>query len=1471
MADITLENDIFSDSSEARKMLKALENLLTEREYLRYYNIALGAVAYSPSNELATELRIREEIRVVLTHVEQWQEHADLKLRGYDRECISNLSMSVKDLYTKEGILEWLWGTECANLSRRTSTKTVYGEISRITKSLDSDVMQTVIVKGDSHIGQSILRAMVIVSDFKNHLDFAKKALSSETVKDPSLSPVCILYQNNSVAMDEKLAEITKSIKFLMWLIIRIEVAKKRNVNIIIQRPVLPAPPATSPLKRARATTSSNTPTKSQLPTTPTLKRKRAAEEVEETDAEGEEEVEEVEEEVIVGLEYRSQKGWRQSLGLIAKGMKRSQMSDMENYLFKSELNRLFNLLSHDDSAEAIFKKPYQCPACLKVFDKDKTYGSTGLFIFTRHITEFGCTKGKVMPGTLVVPADDRAAVSDNERADLMRRLRLVGQPEGSRISRLSRLTVDEEETTQDEAEVEEEVDRDISIDGTIPMTMEEEERTQDEAEVEEEVDRDISIDGKIPMTMEEEERTQDEAEVEEEVDRDIAIDSGVVPMTEFPAVDMSIDSGATPMTVLAAVESTSVSTQLAVADNIINLCLLIGKVNYLLMYNETFLEYAAVALKAAALPETPAQSLVTAHKVTAILTKVVEAKENFVIEEDCEEKAAVKVFVDEYKVWSTLSKHTTTAYARILTNLFLWFKQEHRYSLLRHVPGGESSHFMDAEAHPLAINQPENMPRLVTFLSSKTMTRETSRVAGYALFQFISYVLYRERNFHTVEGEPWRLWRRTIEVCRDEIKEKTGIKEQEYKKESAHRRNVRQITNRGENDEVLEAIREFLTVKCFDLNKILQELKFKAEKDEFDSKMFNKMSNNLAMAFICTSGVRPQVAIAAQLSDWWGLSRREDSGCGTVEVGGTSLQEFKTSQRVSVNIPESVIALIDTYTHVRDMFVKFYVSDIPNLFVRCIDDQMVIVDVKNYNKELYFSFPDLKGRDFRYLWSTIAQAKGNIDFRMMLQHDKNTSALYYENFQKRFGENADRMMAGTIPMEERSLLKVNQEEDARRSKLFQEHLQKVREKGQLKKAAEKEEKEGGKNLLRKAVLKAVLENRDSSFTRAVLSKNDNSQVIVPVQRLLAKDQDIFNLFIKEKDFMCPKKGKTSYSTFKRWIWASLQHVIDLAKGNGRTPQLNKKKGIQEEAEEEEEADQYIDSGALPMTEVPVVDISIDKGVSTPKSTGGSSGNFLKRSDRREHFRPTKCIKPAQKKGTKKKQREKRKHNDESSSEEESLKVNLTNDSEEYDSDDHVEIIKPYPRGPRTEKKRNHEEEAEVEEEADQDVDSGAPPMTEVPAVDTSIDKGASTSKSTGGSGAIPMTELSAVTGFDGFGDIGVNRFEEFLSKLPAAAHRLREADQMSARSVASALCGGETPPLSIKIRADVSIYKWGWLEVFRKGPDDNRATVYHLKKEAPRCRVVCYCSAAEKRTYSMTRKAYEHFITCSARKLKRE
>ena len=115
--------------------------------------------------------------------------------------------------------------------------------------------------------------------------------------------------------------------------------------------------------------------------------------------------------------------------------------------------------MSHDDSAEAIFKKPYQCPACLKVFDKDKTYGSTGLFIFTRHITEFGCTKGKVMPGTLVVPADDRAAVSDNERADLMRSLRLVGQPEGSRMSPLSRLTVDEEETTQDEAEVEEEVD----------------------------------------------------------------------------------------------------------------------------------------------------------------------------------------------------------------------------------------------------------------------------------------------------------------------------------------------------------------------------------------------------------------------------------------------------------------------------------------------------------------------------------------------------------------------------------------------------------------------------------------------------------------------------------------------------------------------------------------------------------------------------------------------------------------------------------------------------------------------------------------------------------------------------------------------------------------------------------------------------------------------------------------------------
>ena len=449
--------------------------------------------------------------------------------------------------------------------------------------------------------------------------------------------------------------------------------------------------------------------------------------------------------------------------------------------------------------------------------------------------------------------------------------------------------------------------------------------------------------------------------------------------------------------------------------------------------------------------------------------------------------------------------------------------------------------------------------------------------------------------------------------------------------------------------------------------------------------------------------------------------------------------------------------------------------------------------------------------------------------------------------------------------MEERSLLKVNEEEDARRSKLFQEHLLKVREKGQLKKAAEKEEKEGGKTLLRKLVLTAVLENRDSSFTRAVLSKNDNSQVIVPIQRLLAKDQDIFNLFLKEKDFMCPKKGKTSFSTFKIWIWTSLYHVIELAKGKGRAPELDKKKGVQEEAEEEDEADQYIDSGAPPMTEVPVVNTSIEIGASTSKSTVGSSGKFLKRSDRKDPFRPTKCIKPAQKKVTKKKQREKRKHNHESSSEEEILNVNITNDSEEYDSDDHIEIIKPYPRRPRTDKKQNQND-PEVENEAEQDVDSGSPPMTEVPAVDTSL-----TSKSTGGSGSIPMTELSAITEFDGFVDIGVNRFEEFLSKLPAAAHRPKEADQISARSVASALCGAETPPLSIKHRADVSIYKWGWLEVFRKGAADNRATVYHLKKEAPRCRVVCYCSAAEKRTYCNTRKAYEHFMLCSERKLKRE
>lgn len=283
--------------------------------------------------------------------------------------------------------------------------------------------------------------------------------------------------------------------------------------------------------------------------------------------------------------------------------------------------------------------------------------------------------------------------------------------------------------------------------------------------------------------------------------------------------------------------------------------------------------------------------------------------------------------------------------------------------------------------------------------------------------------------------------------------------------------------------------------------------MKKEAEKNNYDHAKFNKVSNALALAFISVSGNRIQAAVKARMDDWNGLKFDKTSRCGLVRIGGLYNQEFKTTNIVPVNVPESICRLIDDYVEVR----KFYVGNrkgCEELFVRSVkvkkSCEMVIkpIDDKNYSYNIMDYFPGIKGKDLRSYWSTTALDLGDVDLPLVLQHSANTSKTYYDsNVLNRTKRDFGRLMeAGDI--QTRSVLSINETAEIKRNKLFEKDKERVQESNALRKIEHQLKINKPKIILRTAVLKALLENRDSQFTKAFLLRTKNRQIIPEIKRL---------------------------------------------------------------------------------------------------------------------------------------------------------------------------------------------------------------------------------------------------------------------------------------------------------------------------------------------------------------------------------
>ena len=1100
----TLEKEVFQEGSEADLNIQSIKLFLDDFD--RVFYTALSSEAFAYQTEMSVRHKIKKGLKNVILLMGMWEKHADLKRAGFDRECISYLGEKLERIYghseDQKVILVRVWGADKKSLSRQSSIKLVYGEWCGLSQSLEETPF-TVLQNKEYSVQGITMRGLVVLSDLKKHLDVKTRFPNTVVSKDESVSPICNLYFERSAELIAKIEEVDQSIDFLMWLIIHLEVAKYKGEEVNIR--------------------SANAPARGLLQLSPMKmtpkKRKRNIEE-EETEEEEKEEGEEENQEVIReepipdGEHHMTPRGWRVSLGFISKGRKRYQLNEQEKIDFTAEMGRLCERLSQDKTAPPYFR---ECPACgtkFKVYDRE----SRMVYNFKRHVNKFSCT-GK-LPITYVPPPARPVILQDIERANLLQRLTVEGVPRAHTSQEVDEVPLDcelMENRVHDESQGQDQI--------------EESETMEDERQGVEQI---MEVD--IPEETQEEEQIMEDNMPDESQGDD-----------RIEAIDR--DETRNLLTEGEEEDSLQIKEKITISDEDLLKCLMIGKNGCKPMHEEHFLKLAKRSLIKAEIPESDVELQVHNQRVKEMEENLKIVKQNWdkSDEENINLSQGENDYLYKFKDWMKDQESTKNQYVFYMGKVLCWFKKVHGQSLLLHCPAGVTEHFIDPEnPRSKAIKNPEELPMLHRFLlvddidNSTQLTESCARMASFALMKFLKYLRWYITEFTIPYQDNWNVWQASLIHNEDKVKNLNAIFEGKYKKGAAHRRNVNVICDEGKHKKMEHIIKDFLENKVLDLAENINILKKRAKDNKFDYPGFNKISNALALAFISVSGNRFEAAYKARLDDWNGLIFDETSRCGIVRVGGLFKQQFKTTSVITVNVPESIVKLIDDFIPLRTTYAGEN-NPCQNLFIRKISVGFKPIDSKNYTKSVQDYFPGIAAKDLRKFWSTTALNDGNVDMPLVLQHSKGTSETYYDLDKfNRTKKNYNKLIKAAN-LNDLSKLTIDADASDKRREKHGKDKEKVKERIAIKKIEEQQKKAEPKTILRTAVIRALLENRDSDFTRKFMNRKKGEHVIYAIKRLLSNDQTIFDKFSQIEKFVFPKKNQSPFGAFKTWLTHSLE------------------------------------------------------------------------------------------------------------------------------------------------------------------------------------------------------------------------------------------------------------------------------------------------------------------------------------------